>query len=359
MLRWKAVKPTFQELPALLAPLLAGLPGPAAERERLFRHVKRLTRHIVDTYAAAGDFADKARQGPLAKHEVLLCVGSLDRNDVQLLLGVMVVLRKHGVKFKIVSPDAATRERLDGKPSPPQKLGMRCQLVMLAGIPEGMRTVLFLSVYHASGENLALRLLMAEEDWAEEGGPKDIRHRNESGWHRPVKAPPPVVVAMQLGLVWHELYDTALSPPPPLPCEAGGECTFDQSAEAIGSKRKKPVSPSQPSSEADTDEDSTVGAGTSAHAGASTSADASAGAGTSASATAGAGTSASATAGAGTSASATAGAGASTSAAAGAPGPASSSARAAPSKPPRQVTLRSILSSTTTALQSRSVDVYE
>ncbi len=246
---------------------------------------------------------------------------------------------------------------------------MRCQLVMLAGIPEGMRTVLFLSVYHASGENLALRLLMAEEDWAEEGGPKDIRHRNESGWHRPVKAPPPVVVAMQLGLVWHELYDTALSPPPPLPCEAGGECTFDQSAEAIGSKRKKPVSPSQPSSEADTDEDSTVGAGTSAHAGASTSADASAGAGTSASATAGAGTSASATAGAGTSASATAGAGtsasatagagASTSAAAGAPGPASSSARAAPSKPPRQVTLRSILSSTTTALQSRSVDVYE
>ena len=95
---------------------------------------------------------------------------------------------------------------------------MRCQLVMLAGIPEGMRTVLFLSVYHASGENLALRLLMAEEDWAEEGGPKDIRHRNESGWHRPVKAPPPVVVAMQLGLVWHELYDTALSPPPPLPC---------------------------------------------------------------------------------------------------------------------------------------------
>ena len=141
MLRWKAVKPTFQELPALLAPLLAGLPGPAAERERLFRHVKRLTRHIVDTYAAAGDFADKARQGPLAKHEVLLCVGSLDRNDVQLLLGVMVVLQKHGVKFKIVSPDAATRERLDGKPSPPQKLGMRCQLVMLAGIPEGMRTV--------------------------------------------------------------------------------------------------------------------------------------------------------------------------------------------------------------------------
>ena len=135
--------------------------------------------------------------------------------------------------------------------------------------------------------------------------------------------------------------------------------TFDQSAEAIGSKRKKPVSPSQPSSEADTDEDSTVGAGTSAHAGASTSADASAGAGTSASATAGAGTSASATAGAGTSASATADAGASTSAAAGAPGPASSSARAAPSKPPRQVTLQSILSSTTTALQSRSVDVYE
>ena len=97
------------------------------------------------------------------------------------------------------------------KPSPPQKLGMRCQLVMLAGIPEGMRTVLFLSVYHASGENLALRLLMAEEDWAEEGGPKDIRHRNESGWHRPVKAPPPVVVAMQLGLVWHELYDTSPS----------------------------------------------------------------------------------------------------------------------------------------------------
>ena len=72
------------------------------------------------------------------------------------------MLRKHGVKFKIVSPDAATRERLDGKPSPPQKLGMRCQLVMLAGIPEGMRTVLFLSVYHASGENLALRLLIAQ-----------------------------------------------------------------------------------------------------------------------------------------------------------------------------------------------------
>ena len=39
---------------------------------------------------------------------------------------------------------------------------MRCQLVMLAGIPEGMRTVLFLSVYHASGENLALRLLIAQ-----------------------------------------------------------------------------------------------------------------------------------------------------------------------------------------------------